>query len=89
MGKNKRLSSRVNERANEQIEEIARNAVKTVEELKFSVRVLATVLADTMQKLHGGQFRVQIEHDCGLVVVAQRCARSDARIDETSLKEAI
>jgi hypothetical protein len=51
--------------------------------------VLATVLADTMQKLHGGQFRVQIEHDCGLVVVAQRCARSDARIDETSLKEAI
>jgi hypothetical protein len=36
-----------------------------------SVRVLGRVIADTMADLHGGAWRVQIDHKAGLVAIAR------------------
>ncbi len=41
----------------------------------LSVRVLADMLANTMKKIHGGEWRVQIEHD-EFVTVVRRLDRA-------------
>ena len=42
---------------------------------KMKVKRLAAELSATMALLHGGDWRVQIEHDHGLIVIARRCPR--------------
>ncbi len=51
----------------------------TAEGLTHSVRVLADTMADYMEKIHGGEFRIQIDHECGFVLVTMRSDRPIAK----------
>ncbi len=42
---------------------------------KMKVKRLTAELSATMALLHGGDWRVQIDHEIGFVVVRQRCPR--------------
>lgn len=43
--------------------------------LAADVERLTCQLQKAMQAIHGGEFRVQIEHSCGFVLVALRAER--------------
>ena len=43
---------------------------------KMQVKRLAAELSAAMASLHGGDWRVQIDHQVGLIVIAKRLART-------------
>lgn len=68
--------------------ELLRDSCNGAEIMKHTTFVLANATADWMQKIHGGEWRVQIEHDNGLIVIAQR-RKSDKPIEPSSLREVV
>lgn len=43
------------------------------------ISVLSDSLAEHMAKIHGGDFRIQIDHEDGLIIVARRRVRGFAQ----------
>lgn len=68
---------------------MAREAADFVKNKKRAVELLAMTIADFMQQLHGGDWRIQVEHDAGLVMVARRAEARRPPIDPASLKTAV
>lgn len=45
------------------------NAIARIEELKTTAQLLAENLRDVMEEIHGGGWRIQIDHDVELVTI--------------------
>lgn len=54
---------------------------------KRQVKIFCDVIAGIMEEIHGGSFRIQIEHDVGLISVTR--SFRDRPIDPADLREAI
>lgn len=65
------------------------DACKDVEGLRHGVNLLAKTLAGYMEKLHGGSWRVQIEHsaEAAMVLVVPRLEK--APVATTQLRRAV
>ena len=53
-------------------------AIARSEGLKTTAQMLAGSLRDVMQEIHGGNWRVQIDHDAEFVMIARRADRPTA-----------
>lgn len=84
-------NTRVSARANPTIEpsDILADAAKTVCDRKRTIGVLAEVLAEQMQKLHGGEWRLDIDHGLKSVVIRQCSDKLKRPIAISELREAV
>ena len=64
-------------------------AAKAVCDRKRTIGVLAEVLAEQMHKLHGGEWRFDLNHETKYVVIRQCADKADLRINKTELREAV
>ncbi len=51
------------------------NALARAEGLKTTARILAENLRHVMQEIHGGEWRIQIDHDVELLMIVPRLDR--------------
>lgn len=65
-----------------------RKVAKEAEVLLTTIERLSKHIGKLMQEAHGGQWRVQIEHDDEFITIA-RSAESDRVIAKSSLREAM
>jgi len=56
---------------------------------RHQIKIYCDAIAMVMEELHGGSYRVQIEHDVGLIVVAKRIHESAKPILPGDLREAV
>lgn len=84
-------NTRPSARANPTIEpsDILTEAAKAVCDRKRTIGVLAEVLAEQMHKLHGGEWRFDLNHETKYVVIRQCADKADLRINKTELREAV
>ncbi|MGP2490480.1 hypothetical protein ACTDI4_02470 [Mesorhizobium sp. PUT5] len=65
------------------------DALKEVDGKKQGIDLLCRTVAQFMEELHGGSFRIQIEHDVGLVAIVRRLDGNDPTIKPSDLREAV
>ena len=68
------------------IAQMQAQAETVAETTLHAVRLLAHCVADNMQKAHGGNWRIQIDHEHGLVIIARR---QDREIEQPKRGEAV
>lgn len=60
------------DKASLDVSAILANARVSADASIFNVQVFANALRDMLQRIHGGRWRIQIEHEEGLVLIARR-----------------
>ncbi len=65
---------------NRKVAALMARAVEASDDHRNTVSVLARTLVKAMEEMHGGDFRLQIDHEAGLIVIAQRRTRRKAGV---------
>lgn len=76
-------------RAVSRANQLAETATRESAVLLRTIDTLTQHIAKLMQEAHGGDWRVQIEHDAGLLVVARRLDDRVPPINLSSLRGAV
>lgn len=71
------------------IASLLHDATKDADDLAHGVNLLAATLAQWMEKMHGGDWRIHIDHDAQFVLVVPRGADTEKPISQTSLREVV
>lgn len=84
-------NTRPSARANPTIEpsDILTEAAKTVGDRKRTIGVLAEVLAEQMQKLHGGLWRLNIDHKLQFIMIVASPDSDSHPVQKSELREAV
>lgn len=68
---------------------IVSSAAEWEKRKRRQIEVFCGSLAGFMSELHGGDYRIQVEHDAGLIVIARRLHESAKPIRPSDLREAV
>jgi hypothetical protein len=71
------------------IGDLLKDACTNVRDRRNGVKVLTDVLADQMQKIHGGSWRIDIDHEHQFIMVVARSPKHDTSIQKADLKGVI